>query len=158
VAVLTLSLGSADDVAAVRELLASGDLPNDDIADHIGSFILARDGRTIVGSIGVEILGETGLLRSLCVANEHRGRGIANQLCDRLTPFAREKGCRRLFLLTTTAKGFFERRGFEVVPRETAPPELQQTSEFRSLCPSTATCMTTTLENSGIGGAATGQQ
>jgi amino-acid N-acetyltransferase len=82
------------------------------------------------------------LLRSLVVAPAHRGRGLGDGLVRRLERAAADWGVERFWLLTTTAKTFFARRGFRVTPRADAPAEIAATHEFKSLCPSTATCMT----------------
>ena len=42
------------------------------------------------------------------------------------------------FLLTTTAREYFLRRGFADCSRETAPPGIRESFEFRSGCPSSA--------------------
>jgi N-acetylglutamate synthase-like GNAT family acetyltransferase len=54
---------------------------------------------------------------------------------------ARAGGLTHLYLLTETAKDFFLKRGYHVVPRAAAPTALQTTAEFKSLCPASAICM-----------------
>jgi mannose-6-phosphate isomerase-like protein (cupin superfamily) len=54
---------------------------------------------------------------------------------------ARLLGIERLYLLTTTAERFFTRLGFQRCGRSDAPPEIQATSQFRSVCPTSAVCM-----------------
>jgi mannose-6-phosphate isomerase-like protein (cupin superfamily) len=51
------------------------------------------------------------------------------------------RGVRDVYLLTTTAARFFERAGFATIPRDQAPLAICQTTEFRSLCPASATFM-----------------
>ncbi len=126
---------------AIRALLMSTGLPAADIDPHIGDFIVARAGPELVGSIGLEVAGDAGLLRSLAVQPAYRGRGIAEALCGRLEAHARAQGVRQLYLLTTTAEGYFRKRGYVSTPRTGAPAGLQSTREFRSICPSTAVCM-----------------
>jgi amino-acid N-acetyltransferase len=46
-----------------------------------------------------------------------------------------------MFLLTTTAETFFERRGYRRVDRSQAPLAIQSTSEFASLCPASSAFM-----------------
>ncbi len=139
---IAFSMGGTGDVGEARSLLAAAGLPDEDVALHIQNFLLARRGKRLVGSVGLEILGFTALLRSLCVEPELRGLGIAGVLCDRISASARAQGVSRLYLLTTTAKSFFEHRGFVVVERDGVPAEVRATTQFQSCCPSTATCMT----------------
>jgi amino-acid N-acetyltransferase len=140
------SAAKQDDLDAVRTLLAGNGLPEEDIAGHLEHFLLAWDGAVLVGTVGVELLGNSGLLRSLCVRREYRNRGLATALSERAEAYARNAGLHRLYLLTTTAKTFFERAGYSVCSRDRLPPEIQGTAEFRSLCPATATCMARDLD------------
>lgn len=133
------------DEAAIAALLASCELPDVDIASHLAHFTVARDGIRLVGVIGLEVHGRDGLLRSLAVAADRRGEGIARRLYATLLRNARELGITRLFLLTTSAQGFFEMLGFRVVKRDAVPEAIRATEEFRQLCPETATCMTRSL-------------
>jgi len=50
-------------------------------------------------------------------------------------------GVAELYLLTTTAQEYFRRRGFADRPRETAPPAIRETWEFRSGCLTSAAFM-----------------
>jgi len=144
---VTFSVGSRDELEMVRALLSANSLPSEDIDEHIEHFFLAWDGRSLIAAAGVELLGTNGLLRSLCVDSNYRGRGLAAVLCERVEAYSRNAGVSRLYLLTTTAKKFFERRGFLPCSRESAPAEVQATAEFRSLCPSTAVCMVQVLDD-----------
>ena len=136
-----------EDQEAVAALLEGCGLPHEDIAPHLGHFTLARSGGRLVGVIGLEVHGHDGLLRSLAVAEEHRGEGIARRLYASLLGRARGLGVERLFLLTTNANGFFEMLGFRVVERQDVPEAIRGTEEFRMLCPRTATCMARTVSH-----------
>jgi len=126
----------------VKGLLAACQLPYADLTlSHLAHFMAAWDGSQMAGVVGLELLGDVALLRSLAVPAEYRGRGIGSQLTRKAEAYARSHGVEVLYLLTTTAEGFFARRGYSVVGRDTAPPALQETTEFRSLCPDSAVCM-----------------
>ncbi|HET9599316.1 MAG TPA: arsenic resistance N-acetyltransferase ArsN2 [Anaeromyxobacteraceae bacterium] len=126
---------------AVAALLASCGLPHQDLAPDLLHFIVARSGGRVVGVIGLEVHGEDGLLRSLAVADDHRGEGIARRLYASLLGRARGVGVTRLYLLTTGARGFFEMLGFRAVDRDGVPAAIRATEEFRVLCPASAICM-----------------
>ena len=121
------------DVPFVVALLEENGLPSSDIPEKWGSLFLARSDGSVVGTGGVEILGEYGLLRSLAVIQGERNRGYGRAVVRGLTHHARQSGVRELYLLTTTAAVFFEGLGFERVPRENAPLPITQTSEFCGL-------------------------
>ena len=144
----------AGDKAQIRELLAECGLPYEDVSPSDRQrFLLVRErtsaGSRLIGVIGLEMLGSSvGLLRSLAVSPSYRGRGLASQLVREAEEHARSCGLRELYLLTTTAEGFFARRGYRKVERHTVPAEIQKTPEFRSLCPESAVCMKKDLSES----------
>jgi amino-acid N-acetyltransferase len=55
----------------------------------------------------------------------------------------------RLILLTQTAVEFFARQGYRVIERMDVPEDVRQSQEFRSLCPTSTTCMMKVLIDSG---------
>src|SRR5512139_1977086 len=124
------------DMAAVRALLAAAELPTEDIDDPSISLVGAFDGDALVGVIGLQACGGVGLLRSLAVAPSHRDRGIARALCERVFEMTGERAMTSLWLLTTSAKDYFTRLGFEPVPRAEAPEAIRSNAQFTALCPS----------------------
>ena len=131
------------DVAAVRALLAAAGLPVADLtAASLADFWGCRAGEELAGAIGLERYGAVALLRSLAVAPDWQGRGLGAALPAHAERTARQRGIAALYLLTTTVEAFFAQRGYVRLPREAAPPALQQTAEFATLCPASAACMT----------------
>ena len=127
---------------AVRQLLAASDLPDEDLTpSHLEHFFVAQDGNTLVGVVGAELYGDAGLLRSLAVAPTHRRDGVGTRLTDAIEQYARRMGASALYLLTTTAAEYFERRGYQRVERDAVPRPIQATDEAARLCPSSAICM-----------------
>ena len=121
-----------------RALLVASDLPVDDLDHEAITLFGAFDGATLVGVIGLQSCGPARLLRSLAVAPERQGHGIARALCDRVFELA---SSRDLWLLTTTARDYFARLGFEPVDRGHVPEEIRTTTQFSSLCPASAHVM-----------------
>lgn len=122
---------------AARDLLASVELPIDDLDDPSITLIGAFDDK-LVGVIGMQACGPVALLRSLAVARDHRDRGVARALCEAVYALAGE---RPLWLLTTTARDYFARRGFEVIERDEVPAAIRTTAQFSNLCPASAHVM-----------------
>lgn len=133
--------------AAVRALLERAGLPFTDIGDGTEHFFACGSAAAPAGVVGLELLGAEALLRSLAVDPEHQNNGCAGALVAAAENHARAQSARRIYLLTETASGFFERRGYRAVPRESAPERIRQTSEFSSLCPASAVLMCKVLEN-----------
>jgi N-acetylglutamate synthase-like GNAT family acetyltransferase len=98
-------------------------------------------GVAVVGVAGIEVYGTDALLRSVAVADAVRNRGLGRDLVRNRLEAARTRGLRAVYLLTTTAPGFFEGLGFERVPRASAPASVQASEEFASLCPDSAVCL-----------------
>lgn len=140
---ITLERAEGGSLDRVEALLAANGLPHDDVRTAPAEFFLARANPDpgVVGVGGVEQCGADGLLRSVTVADPHRGEGYGTALCAELERYARERGVERLYLLTTTAAAFFRRRGYETVPRADVPASLRSTTEFAELCPASAICM-----------------
>ena len=137
----------ADDWETVRALLLESGLPVEDLGpDRLDRFLVAEDGAEIAGLIGLEIHGRIGLLRSLVVASGARKAGLGGKLVGALEAAAQAAGLRELWLLTIDAAPFFERQGFAVADRASAPDSIRNTEEFRTLCPDDSRLMTKALE------------
>lgn len=135
----------AADLAAVLSLLDHADLPRQGLAEHFADVLVARRGDCVVGAVGLERYGESALLRSLVVAPAERGRGLGRALTLGALRRARAASIRRVFLLTTTAAGFFLRFGFVVVPRDAVDPAVHASAEFQGGCCASAVAMRLTL-------------
>jgi amino-acid N-acetyltransferase len=132
---------AVDALPYVETLLARNGLPAGDVRAVPEAFYVAFDGDDRVGVGGIEAYGTDGLLRSVVVARSVRGEGFGHALCDALEATARADGLDTLYLLTTTAAGFFADRGFVAVDRADVPPAVRETTQFADLCPTSATCL-----------------
>ena len=141
----TIEPAAASDLPAIRRLLEEAALPSSDLADDTSvRFWVARQG-DVIGAVGLESFGATALLRSLVVAPKARGSGLGSQLVQALENTATACGTRQLVLLTQTAEAFFAQHGYVVVDRAKVPNELRESTEFKALCPASATCMSRSL-------------
>ena len=135
---------AAADLPLISQLLGRLALPDDGVAEHVSDFAVIRDTqrRSVVGTVGVELYDEAALLRSLAVAPERRGQGLGWMLVDHAIQRARDRGARRLYLITETARDFFAKRcGFVVVDRAEVEPAVQASIEFSLPCCQSCTCM-----------------
>ncbi len=139
------------DLEAAERILLECDLPIDGVREHFEeSYCVAEDGEGIIGTGGVEPYGRVGLLRSVAVSPARRDRSIGHSLVHDRLRWAERRGLVSLYLLTTTAPGFFERFGFRTVARDAAPPEIRDSAEFKSICPGNATLMVLVLERARV--------
>jgi amino-acid N-acetyltransferase len=139
---------SAADFAPIRELLEAASLPTSDLESAQPEFMVIRDGGSVVGAGALQIFGPVALLRSIVVAPDRRKHGYGVRLVEALERQAARREIRQLVLLTMTAASFFERAGYRAIERDSVPAALQETDEFLSLCPSSATCMAKFLASS----------
>jgi amino-acid N-acetyltransferase len=121
-------------------LLQQQHLPVLDIDENKVLYLL-KDGERTIGTVGLEIFEDCALLRSVSVLKEEQGKGYGKYINEEIEKYAKEAGINCLYLLTTTAKDFFNKQGYCVISREGAPVSVQQTAEFTALCPSSAVIM-----------------
>lgn len=132
---------SSDNYSKALDLLRFYELPTTDINDKNVTLWSAEEETSLLGLVGLEMSGETGLLRSLAVLPEHQGKGVARHLCNLVFKHAEDNAVAKLFLLTETAPDFFRQLGFAEIDRQLAPEDLRGTEQFSSLCPDSASLM-----------------
>ncbi len=90
--------------------------------DGIGDILVAKDAGQIVGmvnllyTISTALGSRVAILEDMVVAPQSRGLGIGSALLKYAIDFARQKGCKRITLLTDNdneaAHRFYEQHGF----------------------------------------------
>lgn len=127
-------------------LLAGCGLPTTDLDDGAERLFLGIADRGVpVAVVGLELCGRDALLRSLAVARDYRRHGLGRILVAHAERLARQKRIAVLYLLTTTAKGFFTGLGYAEADRQTAPAAIRATSQFSGLCPSSSSFLSKPL-------------
>jgi amino-acid N-acetyltransferase len=130
------------DLRGALDLLGRSELTQRDVSEGWGHYFVVRedDGR-VIAVAGLELHGEDGLLRSVAVDHDYRGQGLAASLVEAAMERAARVGLRAVYLLTSSARDYFARRGFSDCERSSAPPPIRESWEFRAGCPSTAAFM-----------------
>lgn len=135
------------DLDNIRTLLQSNGLPADDLDDNgVQSHWVCRDANRVVATVGLDIIGAEAVLRSLVTHSDFRGEGIATALCDTAEGEARRRRVTAVYLLTESAAGFAEGRGYRTVDRATVPESVAQHRQFASGCCQCARAMVKSLE------------
>ena len=132
---------TARDLPAIITLLEDSQLPLAGLGEHVATTLVAQRNARIVGCAAVEVHGAAGLLRSVAVDEARRGEGLGHQLTQAALDLARARGLTSVYLLTTTAAGFFPRFGFRETARDEVDPAVQQSVEFAKACPADAIAM-----------------
>lgn len=133
------------DREAIERLLDERRLPPAGLQAHLGGFVVAREGGSLLGCAGLERYGEVGLLRSVAVAEGAEGHGLGAELVKAVIERARTLRLRQLYLLTMSASGYFPRFGFETIAREALPSSLAASEQLQGACPASAVPMRLTL-------------
>ncbi|MEE9149908.1 MAG: arsenic resistance N-acetyltransferase ArsN2 [Candidatus Tectomicrobia bacterium] len=146
---VTILPATVGDASAILQLVSAVGLPREGIEDTLDYFWVARERErerdTIIGSVGLEVYKDQALLRSLAVTPERHHTGLGSAMVATALSYLTSRQFRAVYLLTTTAASFFRRYDFRHVSRADVPASVQQSVEFRSACPDTATCMARTF-------------
>ena len=130
------------DNKAIRSLLESQKLPTETVNTTTTDFYLATENDAVVGVAGFEFYDEDVLLRSVAVPSSLQRQQIGSQMVDWMLSLAKQKGMKRIVLLTETASNFFAKKGFVIVERSTIINEaMKKSSQFCGGCCSSAACM-----------------
>jgi amino-acid N-acetyltransferase len=134
-------ISDTESFEAFRSLLKKSGLPADDLNFQRDLLVGYYEGDALVGTGGLEIHGQYALLRSLSVKMGIRGKSVGSAITEFLLTEARKHKLKAIYLLTETARGFFEKKGFTNISREEVPAEVRSSSEFTEVCPQTAVAM-----------------
>jgi|TARA_B100001964_G_C14177976_1_gene574773 amino-acid N-acetyltransferase len=129
----------ANDFPALVRLLEASVLPTDDLnpAD-LAHFLGVYEGDVLLAAGGLQILGNSALLRSVATLSSARHRGLATGIVKELEIHAQRIGIEEIYLLTETAGAFFQDLGYEVESRNGAPSAITKTAQFSELCSQSA--------------------
>jgi len=98
--------------------------PLSEICEDIRSFFVCEIGGEIVGCCALQPSWiDLAEIRSLAVDERHQGKGVGKKLVKVCLEDARSLGIRKVFALTNSP-GFFERLGFERIPKEELPHKI----------------------------------
>jgi amino-acid N-acetyltransferase len=131
---------SQNSFSAAIELLKKNNLPTEDINPGTQLFVV-EEGDNVIATVAVEYDYNDALLRSLSVSEEKRSSGIGAELVDFIEDYVRMQGVRTIYILTTTAAGFFSRRGYTLIDRSNVPQFIKDTKEYSVICASSSTLM-----------------
>src|SRR5262245_12518716 len=118
---ITIDRATSADGAEILDLLTRSALPPDGVLDHLETAFVARDNGRIVASAVLEIYKDGALLRSVAVDSAFRGRGVGHQLTKSALDLSATLGLPAVYLLTTTAEGFFPKFQFAPIERAQVP-------------------------------------
>jgi len=127
-------------IDAIKTLLQENDLPVSDLNSKI-TFFVEKLNEKIIAAGGIEDVGNDAIIRSIVVADEHKGSGFGKAITMQLLNHAKEKGKKDIYLLTTTAEKYFPKYGFKEIDRHAVPDNVKNSSQYKDVCPDTAVVM-----------------
>jgi SAM-dependent methyltransferase len=139
---VTLRPARGADWPSVERLLQADRLPLEGVPADLAHFTVAETARDgVIAAAGVELYGQSALLRSTVVERTWRGSGVGRMVVEAVLDTARDAGARDVYLLTTTAADYFPKFGFRCVDRSEIPAAVRGSAEFTGACPASATGM-----------------
>ena len=135
-----LALAQGNIRQQVISLLKQNKLPVSDLDESKILFALT-EGPDVIGTGGLEFFNDCALLRSLSVRKDWQGKGLGKSITRQLELRCKDKGISTVYLLTETAEAFFNRQGYRVVDRASAPQSIKHSSEFTTVSSATGILM-----------------
>lgn len=129
------------DWPVIAGLLAGTGLQLVGAREHLKHFLVALDEYGLVGCAGMEHYGHTGLLRSVAVAESERGKGIGQNLVERLLLKAQKENITTVVLLAHSSEDFFRKFDFAEVRFDHLPQSIHDSVEFKFAAPDSTTAM-----------------
>ena len=131
-----------EDLARLKSFLRENGLPEVGAERWIENFIIIEnESGDWIGVAGAEFYGESGLLRSIAVDKQFRGRGHGQILVNAMLVKARNKGIKIVYLLTEDGESYFKHRGFQIAKREDVDDVVKTSLEFTEACSERALVM-----------------
>ena len=94
----------------------------DEVATNIRSYVLAKEGKKIVGYTALHIHSKRlAEIRSLIVDTSYRGKNIGQRMVNFTLQEAKELGVKEEVLVLTYLPLFFEKLGFKEINKELIP-------------------------------------
>ena len=117
------------DLPAILDLLRVSSLPVEGVPEALARFLVAEEDGRLVATAGIEMGSGSALLRSVAVDPAARGAGVGVEIVRQALRLASVSGAESVYLLTTTAAGFFPRFGFVPALRAEVDAKFPDSSE-----------------------------
>ncbi len=137
-----MKITAIKDISEVELLLRGCSLPNSDLQENyqVQLFGVYHNAQ-LIACVGVELYDNSALLRSLAVIPEYRKEGIGKKLSEYAEKYCKQNSVNKIYLLTETADTYFEKLGYSIQKRDTAPGSIKGTAQFSGLCPESSRFM-----------------
>lgn len=123
----SLRIAEQEDVEAIKEFIGQAGVSTDGIETVMEQFVLLeRDEREIVGCIGIEMIEQDGLLRSL-VASKQINQAHIVTLLQSIDLIVKHKNMKNIYLVTHTGASldFLKLVGFKPIHVDKMPKHIE---------------------------------
>ncbi|MFC0186972.1 GNAT family N-acetyltransferase [Fictibacillus aquaticus] len=116
----------------ILSLVGKAGLTAEGIQESIGNYLVVEnsDGETI-GTVGLERMGEDGLLRSFVLKQDYSTESLLLKLMDKILVYSKKKGVKTIYLLTKSVS-FFEQLSFIPVKNEEIPEHIKNSAHYKN--------------------------
>ncbi len=128
---LNIRSAGTGDIPDIKSILAQYILETELVEDNIDQFVVAETGGRIVGCACLDSNPGLVELRSIAMLPGWKNKGIGRRLFETL--MQRARGMTDRIFVRTTARGFFEKMGFEALDGSQKPVLWQDCAECDKL-------------------------
>jgi amino-acid N-acetyltransferase len=131
--VFTVRHANQGDREAILQLLQQAGVSKKGVDRHLENFLLVEEppkGRK-VGTVGLEIYGDRGLLRSFVMERSSWNAKTGLELITVVLSFVQRLELKEIYLLTGISPNLFEYFGFQPVKWEELPGEIRHSADVR---------------------------
>jgi UDP-N-acetylmuramate: L-alanyl-gamma-D-glutamyl-meso-diaminopimelate ligase len=142
-----VTFGAPEDAPAIDQLLDQYDLPPVSAGPDVETMVM-RSPAGVVGTVSLQVAGDSGFLFGLAIVPDRRGQGLGWVLGDSALRRAGELGLSRIYLLTNTAADFFAGKlGFSPIDADAVDPAIRHRPNFAvALAQPNTVCMVLPLD------------
>ncbi|PTX62500.1 amino-acid N-acetyltransferase [Melghirimyces profundicolus] len=133
----TVRRANHSDRETIVRLLRQAGLSADGTDAHLENFLIVEDpvSRRELGTVGLEIYGDRGLLRSFVMESDAWNAKTGMELIAVVLTYARKTGLKEVYLMAGITASIFEHFGFEPVDWEELPEEIRHSAHKREVEP-----------------------
>lgn len=120
-----------EDTDKLKKFILQGGISNQGIDDHVEQFIIMEtEDKEITGTVGLELHGEYGLIRSLVMSRSITSEEILIRLLQEAIKMARDQHVKAIYLLTKVTP-IFQSIGFYPVQYTNVPKPIYSSDHVR---------------------------
>ncbi|MCK0470031.1 hypothetical protein [Halalkalibacter sp. APA_J-10(15)] len=121
-----------EDLLKVQRLVAKAGLRDEGIEHIIEHFLIVEnDAEQLIGTVGIEMYEEVGLLRSLILQSPEWDAKLSLEFLQLTLKYAEEQKLKTVYLCAKATSALFHQLGFREVVKESIPKAIQESAHFK---------------------------